>query len=85
MVDLTHLFGGAFTLPTPQRSDPPEAQFRDGIANCIPVGCLGSRHVAIEPARRMNSGQNAPEVARALNVRRIALASLGEIAPSSTM
>ena len=85
MVDLTHLFGGAFTLSTPQLPDPPEAQFRDGIENCILVGRLGSWHVAIETALRMKSGQNVPEVARALDVRRIASASLGEIDPSSTM
>ena len=33
MVDLTHIFGGAFTPPTPQRPDPPEVQLRDAIEN----------------------------------------------------
>jgi len=33
LVDLTHIFGGAFTPPTPQRPDPPEVQLRDAIEN----------------------------------------------------
>ena len=56
MVDLTHIFGGAFTPPTPQRPDPPEVQLRDAIEN---AGLTPPAEIVLDgKVHRFRSGAN---------------------------